>query len=189
MHRFEELGVPRDILALIRKPPLLKGESLDDYLDLLAGVFEDLGPRDRPEYFWAVRYTDCSWEIIRIRNMRSLIVDHWGQQGRVALVHDHVPGAVAAIDSHLSSLYPQGMNPDVIAARSMILADANKQLAYFDNAIERLQKRCDAILQIFEGRREIFLHRERERLAGRNREQPKLQTSLTDLRPTAVEGR
>jgi hypothetical protein len=186
MDKFERLRVPRDILALVGKPPLLKGESLEEYLDLLAGIIHDLGVRDRPEYLWAIRYADCSWEIIRLRRMRSLIVDHWGERGRAALVQDRVPGAYTGIDAHLSELYPEGVNAEIVGARAMILADANQQLAYFDKSIERLQKRCDSILQLLEGRREMLRHRERS-LSERGQEQAKIQNQA-DAAPTLLVG-
>jgi hypothetical protein len=190
MDRFRKLGVPSDILGLIAKPPLLKGESKDEYFDLLAGIIEDLSVRDRPEFFWAIRYADCHWEIIRLGRMRALVVDHWRERGRSSLVRDRVPEAFSDIDQHLDQLYPDGVDPEIVSARGMIMAADHGQLAYFDKTIDRLQGRCDSILQLFEGRREIFTHRERERtLRAGEGEQLKIanQQKSAESRERAVE--
>jgi hypothetical protein len=163
METLKKHGVPADILAIIAKPPLLKGESKDDYFELLAGIIDDLGASDRPEFLWAIRYADSTWEIIRLRRMRTLIIEHWRDRGRIALLQDRLPGTYPAIEQRLGEVYPDGIDPELVNARSMILADANSQLAYLDDAIESLERRCDSILQLFEGRREIFAHRQRER--------------------------
>jgi hypothetical protein len=190
MERFKRLGVPADILAIIAKPPLLQGESKDEYFDILAGIIVDLRVADRPEFLWVIRYADCQWEIIRVRRMRALVFDHWRERGRIALVQDRVPGAFEEIDQHLAELYPQGVDPEMVAARGMIMADHHEQLAYFDKLIERLQGRSDSILQLLEARREVFAHRERERfLRAREREQLRLssQGQAPQLQDAAVE--
>jgi hypothetical protein len=188
MERFKRLGVPADILALIAKPPLLQGESKDEYYDILAGIIDDLRVADRPEFLWVIRYADCQWEIIRVRRMRALVVDHWRERGRIALVQDRVPGAFEEIGQQLAELYPQGVDPQMVAGRGMIMADHHDQLAYFDKLIERLQSRSDSILQLLEGRREIFAHRERF-LRAREREQLRLsnQGQAPQLQDAAVE--
>jgi hypothetical protein len=172
MERFTKLNVPADILAIIARPALLKGESKEEYFDLLAGIIEDFDVRDRPEFLWAIQYADCTWEIIRLRRMRALVIDHWRDRGRVALLQDRLPGTYTEIEQRLSELYPDGVDPEIVGARAIIMADANEQLAYLDDAVEKLQRRCDSILQFFEARREVFAHRERERnLNSRQREQ------------------
>ena len=178
MERFEKQGVPADILAAIAKPPLLNGESRDEYFALLAGIFDDFGARDRPEYLWAISYGDWQWEIIRLKRMRALVVDHWRERGRTALVKDRLPATFSNFEEQLAQLYPEGVNRDLVGARGLIMATDNGQLAYFDKAIERLQRRCDSILQLIEARREVLLHRERERLTGaRKRDQLRLATN------------
>jgi hypothetical protein len=121
--------------------------------------------------------------------MRALLVEHWRERGRIALVQDRVPGAFTQIDQQLAELYPDGVDPEIVGARAMIMAAGNEQLAYFDKSIERLQSRCDSILQLFEARREIFAHRARERsLRPREQEQLKIANHRKGAEPQETEG-
>ncbi len=187
MERLTKLAIPADILAVIARPPLLKGESKDEYFDLLAGIIEDFDARDRPEFLWAIQYADCTWEIIRVRRMRAGIIDHWRDRGRVALLQDRLPGTYTEIEQRLSELYPDGLDPEIVGARAIIMADANEQLAYLDDAVEKLQRRCDSILQLFEARREVLAHRERERiLNSRQHEQLRIEKQRPESADSGV---
>jgi hypothetical protein len=164
MDRFKKLGVPKDIIALLARPPLLEFESKNEYFDLVAGLFEDHEPRDRAEFLCILAYSKDQWEMIRLDGMRARIIDHWRERGRAALVHDRAPGSFTDIEKRLAQLYPDGVDTEIVSARAMIMADEHEQLTYFDKKIDRLQRNADSIMQLFEQRREFLRHRELKRI-------------------------
>lgn len=133
--------LPPAILPLMAKPPLLKGESLQEYNDLLAALVCDIAPTDIPEHLWVLEFTDCSWEIRRILSYRAKLID-W-----------HI--------AEMSSGYPREAGP------AMSLVRAAPKVEVIDKILDRLRRRSDMILQQLEGRREVFAaraHRVAERI-------------------------
>ena len=65
--------VPAAILPLIQNPPLLKGESQQEYYELFGALVSETAPVDTVEWLWLIQFTDCSWEIIRNRRLRARI--------------------------------------------------------------------------------------------------------------------
>jgi hypothetical protein len=63
-----------------------------------------------------------------MRRMRPRIIDHWCERGRAALVHDRAPGSFMDIENRLAELYPEGVDPEIVSARAMIMADDHEQL-------------------------------------------------------------
>jgi hypothetical protein len=127
--------IPPAILPLIEKPPLLKGESLLHYNDLLAALVHDVGPTDIPEWLWLIEFLDCAWEIWRNRGYRAKLID-W--QFTI-----------------LASGYPPQVGPAVSLVKAVPKIEA------IDKILEKLQRRSDTILRQLESRRELFAFRAR----------------------------
>lgn len=131
----KKIIIPPAILTLIQKPPLLKGESLQEYNDLLAALVCDIAPTDIPEYLWVLEFADCVWEIRRDLSYRAKLID-W------------------SIDQ-MSSGYSKEAGP------AMSLVRAAPKVEVIDKILDRLRRRSDIILQQLEGRREVFAARAR----------------------------
>ena len=50
--------IPAAILPLIQDPPLLKGESRQDYYNLLGALISETAPVDMVEWLWLIQFTD-----------------------------------------------------------------------------------------------------------------------------------
>jgi len=150
MDRFKALGVPAEVINLLKKPPLLEGESSEEYFTLVLGLFEKHHVSNTPEFLLLKRYADCWWEIERLEGMRALIINHWAAKAPIALVKDHAPTVYKDFDQNLKRQYPRGLDPALLHARATVLASDQKQLAYFDAQIERRQNYCEKILNLLE---------------------------------------
>ncbi len=145
MKRFKKL--PADIVACMATPPLLTGESEEEYFALVAGLFEDFGASQRIEYLALIRYANCYWEIQRLELSRALIIGHWAPKARIALVRDHSPELYKNEDAVIAERFPNGVNHNLLNGRAIILANANKHLAYIDEQIVHRQRECERLLQ------------------------------------------
>jgi len=148
MDRFKALGVPAEVINLLKKPPLLEGESSEEYLTLVLGLFEKHHVSNTPEFLLLKRYADCWWEIERLEGMRALIINHWAAKAPIALVKDHAPTVYKDFDQNLKRQYPRGLDPSLLHARATVLASDQKQLAYFDSQIAQRQNDCEKILNL-----------------------------------------
>ena len=148
MDRFKALGVPAEVINLLKKPPLLEGESSEEYLTLVLGLFEKHHVSNTPEFLLLKRYADCWWEMERLERMRALIINHWIAKAPIALVKDHSPTVYRDFDQNLSRQYPHGVDPALLHARATVLASDQKQLAYFDAQIAQRQNDCEKILNL-----------------------------------------
>jgi hypothetical protein len=128
-------AVPPSIFPLIESPPLLKGESRQQYNELLAALVGDVVPADIPEWLWLIQFLDCSWEIWRNRGYRAKVAE-W-----------HI--------KQMSSGYSAEYGSAMAFVRSIPSIDA------IDRILEKLQRRCDTILQQLEFRRDVFAVRAR----------------------------
>jgi len=163
-----KIELPPALAALLKKPPLLKGESPQEHEALLAIVMQDLQPADVAEAMWAIRFSACTWELMRCQRMRAVVMNRWWDAAFLELLELHrLPNSHCNSTERLAFAKiwkgnPQGIgiDPDVISAQSVVLAQ--NHLDYFDERIERLQRSSDSILQMLEGRREIFAHRAKE---------------------------
>jgi hypothetical protein len=161
--------IPTVILTLIQKPPLLKGESLQEYNDLLGQLASDVSPVDAIEWLWLIQFTDCTWEIFRDRRFRAILIDLQGNQALGAVILKTVPAGNMSATEYNRQCALWRENPDYFAKRGIdphsVPATARIQVAakleLIDKSLERLQRRCDTILQQLEYRREVFAHRAR----------------------------
>ena len=82
--------VPAEILILIKNPPLLKGESKEDYYGLLAALARDVRPADLAEWLWLIELLNCVWEIFRNGRFRAKLIDMNRHQALGAVILKHM---------------------------------------------------------------------------------------------------
>ena len=67
--------IPAPIRALMQRPPVLKGESVQKYNDLLAGLVSQVEPGDIIEWLWVLSFLDHAWDVLRIRQFKVVLID------------------------------------------------------------------------------------------------------------------
>jgi len=67
-------NVPPAILPFIQDPPLLKGESRQEYYDLLAALIAEIAPVDTVEWLLVIDYANCIWEIRHNRRSKTFLI-------------------------------------------------------------------------------------------------------------------
>jgi hypothetical protein len=169
MLKFKTPIIPPEILPQIQKPPLLKGESSQEYNDLLAGLVSDIAPADFIEWLWLIQFLDCSWKILRNRRYRAVVIDlQRGPALRSVILKtapcEHMTAieleqAFARWTANPEHFNKHGVDPQSVPAMAFVQAAA--KLEIIDKILERLQRRCDSILQQLEYRREVFASRAR----------------------------
>ena len=83
--------VPAEVLILIKNPPLLKGESKEDYYGLLAALARDVRPADLAEWLWLIELLNCVWEIFRNGQFRAKLIDMNRHQALGTVILKHMP--------------------------------------------------------------------------------------------------
>jgi hypothetical protein len=68
-------SLPADIQALFGDPPLLSTEDPARYRDMLDRFAECIAPRNIIEWLWVKDVADLSWEILRLRRYRTLMIE------------------------------------------------------------------------------------------------------------------
>jgi hypothetical protein len=169
MPSFNAPTIPPEILALIQKPPLLKDESREEYNDLLTGLVTDIAPFDRIEWLWLIQFLDCSWEILRNRRYRAILIDLQRDQALRHIIvmttasqrmsNTELEQAFARWTANPEHFGQHGIDPQSVPAMALIRAAHNVEV--IDKILEKLQRRCDTILQQLEYRREVFASRAR----------------------------
>jgi len=66
---------PDDVQALFGDPPLLRGEDVGLYNELMGQFAKIVEPKDMIEWWWAKDITDHTWEIRRLRRFKALFVE------------------------------------------------------------------------------------------------------------------
>jgi hypothetical protein len=169
MSTFKIAGIPPEILALINNPPLLKGESSQEYYDLLSVLVSNIAPADIVEWLWLIQFNDCTWEIFRNRRFRTFVIDLQRGPALQGLILKMAPSGsmlptefnklVARWTENPEYFSKHGIVPQSVLATAFVQAAARLEL--IDKSLERLHRRCDTILQQLEYRREVFAHRAR----------------------------
>lgn len=186
-------SIPTEILNLVQKPPLLKGESLQEYNDLLGRLASDILPVDIVEWLWLVQFNDCTWEIFRNRRFRAILIDLQRNGALGSIILNTSPsGSMNAIQYNQAlvrwredpdQFNKHGIDPQSVSA--MAFVQAAVLLERCDKSLERLYRRCDSILQQLEYRREVFAHRARRAadnfLKPENVEAPKIAPAAKPL--------
>ena len=163
-------AIPPEILWLMLKPPLLKGESPQQYNVLFEGLVTQVAPVDLIEWLWVVNYLDCAWELFRVRRFRSVLIDLQQKRALEAVILKtakfdgrHSPASLAQAETLWSAdsthFTKHGIDPLVVPAMAMV--QIKKNLEALDKTLERAERRCDTIMQQLEYRREVFAHRAR----------------------------
>lgn len=67
--------IPEHIRRLIGEPPLLKGESVDDYNALLEQLVVDANPRDFTSWLLIAERAQKLWEYARLQRLGRALVD------------------------------------------------------------------------------------------------------------------
>jgi len=175
--------LPPAILPLIENPPLLKGESQQEYYDLFGALVSETAPVDTVEWLWLIQFTDCSWEIIRNRRLRAFLIDLQRTKDLNAIRSVHYDDS----EKYLANWKP---DPDFVMrygtdVRSMVATAFVKvadKLELIDKKLERLQRRSDKIIEHLEYRRELFAHRARQAAAkvgnAQHEEQRRIESAI-----------
>ena len=167
MTTIEQLSIPPALKILVRKPPLIKGELKEDYYSLLEEIVGHIGPSDAAEYIWTFSFTNWAWEMARYTNARALLIDHkiWPALREIAdssrkLVE--IDGTWL-LKNYQTELPNHGIDPGLVMSKATLRAKG--ELDCMDKMIDGLQRRCDTIMQLLEGRRDVFEARARQKAA------------------------
>jgi hypothetical protein len=68
--------IPLEIMELFGAPPVLSTESRAQYDALLSRIAATVDPKDTIEWLWVKDITDLTWEVLRLRRLKTTIVDH-----------------------------------------------------------------------------------------------------------------
>jgi hypothetical protein len=63
-------------LSFLGAPPLIPGETAEDYEQLLSAVTNTMKPVDLMETFWTRDIVDLQWDIIRFRRIKADLITH-----------------------------------------------------------------------------------------------------------------
>jgi hypothetical protein len=66
---------PKEVQALFGEPPLLRGEDIGLYNELMGQFAKIVEPKDMIEWWWVKDITDHSWEIRRLRRFKVLFIE------------------------------------------------------------------------------------------------------------------
>lgn len=66
---------PTERWAVFGLPPLLGNEKDSDYEQLYARISETVKPADILEEIWICDIADLTWEVLRLRRMKSSLID------------------------------------------------------------------------------------------------------------------
>ena len=175
--------VPAAILPFIQDPPLLKGESRQEYYDLLAALIAETAPVDMVEWLWLIQVTNRTWEIIRNQRIRAFLIDLQRAKDLNAIRSVHYDDC----EKYLANWKP---DPEFFTlhgtdVRSMVATAFVKvadKLELIDKKLERLQRRSDKIIEHLEYRRELFAHRARQAAAkvgnAQHEEQRRIESAI-----------
>ena len=101
--------IPQDVLLMFGEPPLMAGEDRDGYDAILEKFAEFVKPADPIEFFWIKDLTDHSWEIIKLRRMKTLLIEvrrnewHANQERSATLREEEAWKPVPVPDSEADS--------------------------------------------------------------------------------------
>src|SRR3974390_566474 len=159
--------IPPAILPFIKEPPLLKGESRQEFYDLLGALIAETAPVDTVEWLWLIRFTECASEIRRNRRSKAFLIDLQRSKDlnmMASIPYDECEGYLANLTTDPDFLRRYGID-----ARSMVATAFVKiasKLEVVDKELERLERRSDKVIEQLESRRELFAHRARRAAAN-----------------------
>ncbi len=163
-------GIPSAILALLQRPPLLKGESVQEYNELFGALVVDLMPVDVIEWLWILSYLDSIWEVFRSRRSISVLINLQGKRALEAVIGKTLPidkqyylsdqaKAEALWSADPACFAKHSIDPMSVPAMATVQLQDNLPALY--KMLQQAEQRCDSIMQQLEYRREVFAHRAR----------------------------
>jgi hypothetical protein len=166
----QDHAIPPQILELLVKPPLLKGESVQQYDELFGGLVTQVVPVDLIEWLWVLNYLDCTWEVLRLRRFKSVLIDLQQRRALEAVIlktvpinGKHTPSSLAQTEALWSAdsahFTKHGVDP--LSVPAMAVVQIKNNLEALNKMLERAERRCDTCMQQLEYRREVFAHRAR----------------------------
>jgi len=180
--------IPAPILALAQNPPLLKGESLQHYNDLLGILVVETAPTDLVEWLWVLGFLDRAWDVLRIRRFKCALIDLQHKNAMRTIVlkmaphgSGYTPSAFVEAEELWSADSAQFVKHgiDTSAVPAIAATQISKNLEALDQRMERAERRCDRIMQQLEYRRELFAHRARSVAGSVLKEETAQRPSLT----------
>lgn len=165
--------IPDDIGVILGKPPVIIGEEIEDYNELLAQISVAGQPKDAIEWLLFEDVASLVWEAQRLRRMKAKLLETVTKSALEQLIspivgHDRAkalfqnlspskPSDLAKIGSILGEA---GLDLDVVAAKAMEIRIGHVER--IDRMLENANKRRDVVLREIERRREIIAERRRD---------------------------
>src|SRR5215475_6717231 len=100
-----DFGIPNDIAALFGYAPTLKTEDDETYWKFMERVIKCVEPQDIIEWLWIKDVVDLSWEILRLRRLKTDLVEI-DREDRNAIIEserDHADEETPLLDSEHDS--------------------------------------------------------------------------------------
>ena len=155
-------NVPPAILPFIQDPPLLKGESRQEYYDLLAALIAEIAPVDTVEWLLVIDYANCIWEIRHNRRSKTFLIDLQRTKDlnmMASLPYDECAEYLANSTTDPDFFRRYGTDARSMAATAFVKVAPKLEL--IDKSLERSERRADQTIEKIESRRELFAHRAR----------------------------
>lgn len=149
-------------LAFLGAPPLIPGEDVAAYEQLLTLVFGELQPADILEAIWAREYVDLQWEIDRYRRVKANLINGAKQEALVNVLRPLFPASFSG-ESPVRPLASRWIKRDENAVKEVedILrsADLTHEAIVAEAASIKLNEleRLDRMLVTMEARRDNIL--------------------------------
>src|SRR3974390_3155546 len=144
-------NVPPAILPFIQDPPLLKGESRQEYYDLLAALIAEIAPVDTVEWLLVIDYANCIWEIRHNRRSKTFLIDLQRTKDlnmMASLPYDECEEYLANSKTDPDFFRRHGTDARSMAATAFVKAAPKLEL--IDKSLERSQRRADKVIEKLE---------------------------------------
>jgi len=155
------LLVPAAVQALFGDPPVLRGEEISVYYNILDRFAEIVDPQDTMEWLWIKDLTDHSWEIRRLRRLKVQLVELQRDQWVSNLETYHISMLEKDDESPYVPLPVPMSEKDTAKMSDIQLANYSK----VDKLIASAEARRDRTLREIDRRREQLARRVRKACA------------------------
>ena len=158
-------------LELFGPSPIMEGEEIGLYGDLLDRVSTAVQPNDILEDIWVREVVDLVWEIFRLRRLKWTLLAATAREGLIKVLCELVGGEVITLADEWVARKPSAIKQvDKILASAELSSDAimAQTLSIKLDDIERI----DRMIQVAEARRNVSLreiNRHRETLSQKLR--------------------
>ena len=132
---------PDEVQALFGEPPLLRGEDIGLYNEVMAQFAKIVDPKDMIKWWWVKDITDHSWEIRRLRRFKVLFIElgrdmmHLHDQMGATLLDKYEPPPVPDSEKHSAELFMQRIGQ--YKTVDTLIASAELRRAHTLREIER----------------------------------------------------